>query len=140
VDLTALGLTRNSGRIDFLAEAANIEDLPHLISLPCPRFVMLLAYNEHQTPSRLTVALTGLASAGCVYLCAWGPGCEHVHDTMDDVLEQELDGSPEQNIRTTWHSTESLEQAAMFSLEHAEPDTVLRDGCGAIRQGSSTAD
>jgi len=70
---------------------------------------------------------------GCVYLCVWGHGCEHVHDTMDDiVLERELNGGPEQTIMSTWHDKQSLEEAVDFALLHAVPDDALLQGCDAI--------
>jgi hypothetical protein len=88
----AIGHARESGRAVFLAESQRIEELPGLISLPCARFVLLLAYDHGGPPARLTTALGELLDRGCVYLCAWGPGCSHVEDTMDDVaLERDLE-------------------------------------------------
>jgi hypothetical protein len=131
--LTPLGHARESGRAVFIAESDRIEDLPQRISVPCSRFVLFLAYAHGDTPAHLEDALGQLLDAGCVYLCAWGPWCEHVHDTMDDVvLERELKGGAEQTIMTTWHDKEALEEAVDFALQRAVPDDALAQGCDAI--------
>jgi hypothetical protein len=129
----ALGHARDSGRSVFVAQSDRIEELPRIISVPCARFLLLLAYNHGRTPTGLVDALGALLDRGCVYLCVWGHGCEHVHDTMDDiVLERELKGGPEQTIMTTWHDKQSLEEALDFALRHAVPDGALVQGCDAI--------
>jgi hypothetical protein len=131
--LTAIGHLRDSGRAVFVAETDRIEELPKLISLPCSRFVLLLAYAHGREPARLTEAMRFLLDGGCVYLCAWGPGCEHVHDTMDDaVLGWELAGGPEQVIMTTWHDGVPLGEALHFALGHAVPHDALVHGCDAV--------
>ena len=131
--LVLMGSAQDSGRSVFLAESQHIEDLPRIISLPSPGYTLLLAYDAENTASHLGEALAEILRSGCVYLCAWGPGCEHVHDTMDDVaLEQELAGHPEGLITTTWHATESLEDTAKFALEWANPDDTLVEGCSAV--------
>ena len=130
---TALGTVRRSGRLVFLAETRQLEQLPRLISLPCPRFLLLLAYDEDRTAIRLSSTLAELVTGGCVYLCAWGRGCEHVHDTMDDVvLAQTLSGRRALNIVTTWHAGEPLEETLAFALDRAEPDEAHSAGCDAI--------
>jgi hypothetical protein len=131
--LTLLGTNRSSGKSIFLAESRQIEELPQSISLPSPRFVLFLAYDEQKNASHLKQVLAELLEGGCVYLCAWGPGCEHVHDTMDDVaLEHQLTGHPERHVMTTWHDTESLEEAARFALQCATPDSTLAEGCSTV--------
>ena len=131
--LALLGNARDSGRAVFITAADRIEDLPQRISVPCSRFVLLLAYEHGDTPAHLADTLGKLLDAGCVYLCAWGPGCEHVHDTMDDiVLERELEGGPEQTIMTTWHANELLADTVDFTLQWARPDDALAQGCDAI--------
>jgi hypothetical protein len=117
----------------FLAETQSLEQLPRLISLPCPRFLLLLAYDEDRTAIRLSATLGELVTAGCVYLCAWGRGCEHVHDTMDDVvLAQTLSGRRALNIITTWHAGEPLEETVAFALNRAVPDEAHASGCEAV--------
>jgi len=133
VTFMALGTARRSGRLVYLAETQHLEQLPRLISLPCPRFLLLLAYDEDRTAIRLSTTLAELVTAGCVYLCAWGRGCEHVHDTMDDVvLAQTLTGRRALNIITTWHAGEPLEETVAFALDRAAPDEAHTAGCDAI--------
>jgi hypothetical protein len=131
--LTALGHLRDSSRAVFVAESTCIEDLPQIISLSCSRFVLLLAYDHTKTPARLVQTLGRLLDQGCVYLCTWGPGCEHVHDTMDEVvLERELQRGDDETITTTWHHGVPLEEAVDFALRHAMPDDALSQGCDAV--------
>jgi hypothetical protein len=129
----AIGNARESGRAVFVAESHRIEELPALISIPCRRFVLLLAYDHGGVPARLTAALGELLDRGCVYLCAWGPGCRHVEDTMDDVsLERDLESGVDQTIMTTSHHGVRLEEAVDFALQYALPDDALAQGCDAI--------
>ena len=131
--LNAIGNARESGCAVFVASPERLEDLPSLVSPPCARFVLLLAHDNERTPARLEEVLGELLDRGCVYLCAWGPGCEHVHDTMDDVvLERELKGGPKQTIMTTWHSDEALSEAVDFALRHARPVDALAHDSAAI--------
>lgn len=131
--LVAIGHARDSGRAVYVAQSDGIEQLPQLISLPCTRFLLLLAYALGRKPARLGDALGELLDGGCVYLCAWGPGCEHVHDAMDDIiLERQLEGGPEETIMTTWHDDEPLDEALFFTLCCAFPDDALAIGCDAI--------
>jgi hypothetical protein len=128
--LTPIGRARETGWTVFVAEAERIEQLPQLLSLPCPRFVLLLADAQGRSPDAI---LGELLDRGCVYLCAWGAACEQTHDNMDDVvLEREIKGAPEQTIMTTWHDKESLDEAVDFALRHARPDDALVPGCDAV--------
>lgn len=131
--LEAIGNARESGRAVFVASPERLEGLPPLLRLPCARFILLLAYDHELAPARLEEILGELLDRGCVYLCAWGPACEHVHAIMDDVaLERELRGGPKQTIMTTWHIDEQLSEAVDFALRHARPDDALAQGCDAI--------
>ncbi len=123
-----------SGNRDvFVVSVANLEHLPsQLAGLPCSRFVLLLAQDANANRTHLDPVLEQLLDRGCVYLCAWGPGCELVHDVMDEtVVMRKVDGGPEQTIMTTWHSRDSLAEATDFALQLARPDDALADGCNA---------
>lgn len=65
-----------------------------------------------------------------MYVCAWGPGCERVHD----IVDEERDGGSEDNrvLMTTWHANESLADALWFVLTCAIPDDCYLAGWGAI--------
>jgi hypothetical protein len=75
-----------------------------------------------------------LLDAGCVYFCCWGPGCERVHDIIDE--EDSKDGLPvvdnESTIMTTWHDDESLEESVWFALNVASPDDRFFDDCKSV--------
>ena len=75
-----------------------------------------------------------ILDAGCVYLCTWGNGCEHMHDWFDEFLvEKELEtGQPIGHIMTTWHSADSLEEAVEFAVVSTEPDDQYVAGCRAV--------
>jgi hypothetical protein len=69
-------------------------------------------------------------AAGCVYACAWGQGCELVHDTFDSTFnEMENSGGPV--VMTTWHEDESLEQALNFLMRDAWPSDIWIGSCRA---------
>jgi hypothetical protein len=55
--------------------------------------------------------------SGCGYICAWGQGCELVHDLFDQAA---LD--VERFVMSTWHKDEPLSDALYFCLVNAFPD------------------
>jgi hypothetical protein len=48
------------------------------------------------------------------------------------VLRQELDGVAKRTIMTSWHSNESLDEAAEFALLWAVPDSTVAVGCDSV--------
>jgi hypothetical protein len=67
------------------------------------------------------VAESALRS-GLVYLCAWGPDCERVHDIFDEVIVGENPNETEKSvIMTSWHAKDSLDEALWFFLHTAFP-------------------
>jgi hypothetical protein len=100
-----------------------------LLRLPCPRFRLFVAADvEDVTVETMSeFALTAL-QRGMVYLCAWGPGCELLHDITDEVrLEDDLGegkfcGPTRKDIvMTAWHAHETLDEALDFFVTHAVP-------------------
>jgi hypothetical protein len=78
-----------------------------------------------------TLAGKALAS-GCVYLCAWGPGCERVHDSFDlKIVERDIGGDVPNalGVMTTWHEKETLDEAIDFLTGAAWPDDVFVSTC-----------
>ncbi len=55
--------------------------------------------------------------SGCGYICAWGEGCELVHDLFDEAAI-----AVDRFVMSTWHADESLPDALYFSLFVARPD------------------
>jgi len=48
---------------------------------------------------------------GCGYVCAWGLGCENVHDLFDIEAI-----AADRFVMSTWHSDEELHEALYFAL------------------------
>jgi hypothetical protein len=88
-------------------------------------FTLLLAWDaptEDQT--QLRGIMQPLVDRGLVYFCAWGQGCQAVHDAVDmcDIERENHAAKPELFIMTTWHDDEPLEDAVWFFKELALPD------------------
>jgi hypothetical protein len=70
--------------------------------------------------------------AGCVYLCAWGPGCMRIHDSFDmRIVDRDIAGETPNalHVMTTSHETETLGEALDFLTEMAWPDDVFAYTC-----------
>jgi hypothetical protein len=73
-----------------------------------------------------------LLRQGLVYLCAWGPECERVHDIFDEVaVNLEIKTGISYPLMSTWHEHESLEQTLWYFLNLAEPDKKYEKCCGS---------
>ena len=58
---------------------------------------------------------------GVELIATWGPGCEELHDRVDDIIIG--DGSDESRfILTSWHSDESLEEVREFMAVLKNPE------------------
>jgi len=68
--------------------------------------------------------------AGCAYFCAWGPGCELMHDAVDDASP--LPDDADSVLMTTWHADDSIEDAVLFALERATPAGLYEANCNAV--------
>ena len=60
---------------------------------------------------------TDAIMSGCGYVCAWGEGCELVHDVFDEAA-----AAVDRFVMSTWHAEESLASALYFALTNAHPD------------------
>jgi hypothetical protein len=109
------------GRDLFLLELQSWEDWPRDLELPSEHFCLLVAGNGRGVdPAAIAAFASGALAAGCVYACAWGPGCKIVHDTFDaKASEIETEGFV---IMTTWHEDEGLEEGLTFLGRDALPD------------------
>ncbi len=118
------------GRDLFVIEVAGPDDVSAVLQLPGPYFACLLACDATAVPTTKVLALARrLLQAGCVYVCCWGPGCERVHDVLDEV---DLDLRPDGPITmTTWHSNDSLARALWFFLSCTRPNDAYVDECRA---------
>ena len=97
--------------------------------IPSRRFRLLVAGDSSDaTVDEISKFATAALSRGMVYLVAWGPGCERLHDVFDQVkIEDELGArkfvgpNPNDVIMTTWHDEETLTQALDFLATCAVP-------------------
>ena len=120
----------------FLTACDSISELPHKIGPTSRYFGLLLAADTRGVdPSFIDDIAAQLLEAGLVYLCAWGPDCEHLHDIFDEAdLARELDGKASSNgcdgvVMTTWHKDESLKEALQFFVQSAFATEAYASEC-----------
>lgn len=128
--LNHLGKSPESGWDVYSYGAPNSESLPDTLAIPSENFVCLLSWKaERVSASELSKVAERLLDLGCVYFCCWGPGCERVHDAIDEVVVG--DGATNiarLDIMTTWHE-EPIAEAVDFFLDHACPAERYLDKC-----------
>jgi hypothetical protein len=109
---------------------------PIALEIPSKRFRLFVAAD---TSGVSTNTLSDFASValnqGMVYFCAWGPDCERFHDIVDELVVEDGVGaskfagpSSSDTVMTTWHTTDTLEDAIDFFASCAVPtDGFARD-------------
>jgi hypothetical protein len=104
--------------------------LPSAVPLPgfnlaLGNFACLLAWDARAVPAQVVSDLVeSLLRAGASYFVCWGPDCERVHDIIDEVVSYPDNdfGVPKDScIMTTWHASESLQEALYFFLVLSSP-------------------
>jgi len=112
----------------YLIDVRRPEDIPLELSFTGRFFVCLLAWDASTCTEEATKELARrLLTAGCVYVCCWGSGCERVHDLFD---EADIALSPEGPfLMSTWHDNEPLSEAIWFMLFNTYPDEAFFDEC-----------
>ena len=106
--------------------------MPVGLTLPSPKFTCLLAWDESEVNvSQTSAIMVQLLRMGCVYLCCWGQGCELRHDIMDEVVVSERNSVRPggQDVVTTWHAEDTIEEAVDYFLDLATPTECNREGC-----------
>jgi hypothetical protein len=132
---TRIGTDEISKRALLLLHADTPAEMPVQFVAGSKHFVSLLAWDTRAVEAAdIAHVARVLLNAGCVYFCCWGPGCERVHDIIDE--EYVGDGTnvndDDSTIMTTWHTEESLEEATWFALNVAFPDDRFFDSCKAV--------
>lgn len=130
-----------SGNDLFLLSISGPQDLPDDIPLSTPGFVCLLAWDARTFQAgEISSFARRLLDAGAVYVCAWGPDCERVHDIID---QESVGPNPpavvDSVVMTSWHADEPLAEALWCALI-AIPDDAYAGLCGstlAIAVGSA---
>jgi len=106
----------------YFAHLSDLDEWPDDLQAPKPHFVAFLAMDASSVESnRIAAFADRLISQGMVYLCAWGPDCERVHDIFDEAIGRNTttDGAA---FWTIWHDDEELVHALWFALFSTPPD------------------
>jgi hypothetical protein len=126
--------TTESDRSVFSLAIDALDSFPSKLSLPRQHFVLLVACDATLIENSVVAKFAKLImDLGAVYVCAWGPDCERVHDIFDEVFVdhgiQDTNSWP--HVMTTWHENESLDEALWFMLNTAYPDEAVVRTCNA---------
>ncbi len=132
-DAVLVGNDSVTGRDLFILALDTPEELPESITLSSPQFACLLAWDARDVDAeRVSTLARKLLDWGAVYICAWGPDCERVHDIIDE--EEVGPNTPaigDRVVLTTWHAAEPLAEAIWFVLHNSWPDQAYESGCRA---------
>jgi len=102
---------------------------PLALEIPSKRFRLFVAANavDTSTETLSDFALAAL-NQGVVYFCSWGPDCERFHDIVDELVAVDDIGARKfagpnnsDTVMTTWHTSDSLEDAIDFFATLAVP-------------------
>ena len=120
---------QRSRRDVWVVEAQSSRDWPAAPPWTSSK-IGLLVLTEHVVDAE-PLARQALAR-GLVFVSAWGPGCELIEETFDEVIAlSRPDETPGDAVLTTSHADESLEEALEFFLEAATPARAHVAGCDA---------
>ena len=123
------GVSDEYARDLFLSVVDDLHDWnPDLSAVHRPFTVLCALDADGVDVNHLWDFATRLLDAGCMYVCAWGPRCEWVHDVFDAALVGETGELPYgEDVMTTWHNDESLDEALWFAIYVADlPDASIR--------------
>jgi hypothetical protein len=115
------GLPEQPRKQVYLCRVDSFEQLPGSIKPTSKNFGLLLVMDAFSLPDKdLSSVAKDLISKGLVYLCAWGPDCERVHDRFDEEsVVGELPDGTDDVLMTTFHPGEPLSEALWFFLNCA---------------------
>ena len=115
-------------------EVTTLSEIPDRIEVSSPRFVCLVAMDATSISKNELAALARkLLDSGAVYICAWGPGCNAVHLTVDvEYIGPTPPATMDKVVMTTSHQDEPLEEAIWFALNCAWPDEAYCEGCDSM--------
>lgn len=82
---------------------------------------LLLADTRSLSNAAIERVAFSLLCRGLTYLCAWGPGCERVHDIFDSVFIEDGFSRNGRRLMTTWHDGDPLDEALEFFITSAWP-------------------
>jgi hypothetical protein len=109
-----IGVESVNERALYVTELPSLDEWPERIEEPVPHFVAFVAADAASVDDEALHAFARkLAAQGAVYVCAWGPGCERLHDAIDAVAPA--------GVVTTWHADDTLDEALWFALFASSP-------------------
>lgn len=118
-----------SGKRLYALHLDTLDQWPATLDGIAPPFGLLVACDATSVPTSVISTFAEMAlTSGAVYLVAWGPDCERVHDIFDEthvLMKVEQPNLP--RVMTTWHADESLDEALWYFVDLAqplEPDTA----------------
>jgi hypothetical protein len=128
-----LGVEPSTGRRILLLPFETLDQVPIAVGTAGPRFVLLLLGDFSKSLQSLGELARQLVDAGCSYLCVWGPGCELMHNEMDEAREKapQLEDDDISVLMTTSHADDSIEDAVAFAAARASPVGMYEVGCNA---------
>jgi len=101
-------------------------DVVGIKEFPTSHFACFIAWDALQSSKALvTSVVERLLYAGATYICAWGPGCNGVHDVADEARESQCGGADDRAhpvVMTTSHASDSLQDALWVFLFLTFPD------------------
>jgi hypothetical protein len=120
---------QRSRRDVWVVAAQSARDWPAVLPWASAK-LGLLVLTEHVVDAGPLARLA--LERGLVFASAWGPGCELIEETFDEIIAltrpQETPGDA---VLTTSHADESLEETLEFFLEVATPARAHVAGCEA---------
>jgi hypothetical protein len=112
-----------------LLDLPSWRDWPRDVVLPSEHFCLLVAGDALGVDRETLTAFAGQAlSAGCVYACAWGPGCRQVEFAFD-VECARLEIADVSVVFTTSHADDGLEEALSYLIDIAFPSDTWAPTC-----------
>jgi len=119
----------------FSISLESADQMPTPRDLPPRHFACLLAWNANGTTAdKISSIIEPLLQAGASYFVCWGPDCERVHDTIDEIIshpDTNFGVPPDSCIMTTCHDSEQLSDALSFFLANSCPDQHYQDSTRA---------
>ena len=134
LEILGHGRIRGQGKFLLSALASGPKDLSSSIAIHGKHCVMFLAMDAHpMSVDEISNIANWALDQGAVYLCAWGPDCERVHDIIDEVLVDRNPGETDEDvIMTTWHDDETLEEALWFAVNSAFAVSAYEQTCKTL--------
>lgn len=106
----------------------SVEFIPSVLASTSQHFMLLLALDAAGLSNQVIRGIARrIIRRGMAGLCIWGPDCERVHDQCD--MERNSDETERTVVTTTWHSDESLAEAAWYFVNVAIPPDAFAHDC-----------